>query len=189
MVFNDTFVQDVALVKVAVVIPAFQAANSIGDVILGIPTWVRVIVVVDDGSSDGTATLVAAAAVSDERIRLLRHTSNLGVAASMVSGIRQTLDLDIEIIVKMDSDGQMSPIDLPAMLSPLIYGHADCAKGNRFRDFQALRQMPAVRRVGNLLLSFLCKAAVGYWNLFDPTNGFVATTRPRVSNRSSTART
>src|SRR4030095_16338280 len=50
----------------------------------------------------------------------------------------------------------------------------DYSKGNRFRDFQALRQMPALRRIGNLALSFCTKAACGYWNCFDPTNGFVA---------------
>jgi hypothetical protein len=59
-------------------------------------------------------------------------------------------------------------------LTPLIIGKADYAKGNRFRDFASLRKMPITRRVGNMALGFLAKAATGYWNLFDPTNGFVA---------------
>ena len=58
--------------------------------------------------------------------------------------------------------------------TPLIDGSADYTKGNRFRDFQAVRAMPFVRRIGNVALSFLSKAATGYWHCFDPTNGFVA---------------
>jgi hypothetical protein len=54
---------------------------------------------------------------------------------------------------------------------------ADASKGNRFRDFRTLQSMPWVRRIGNVLLSFLCKLATGYWTVFDPTNGFVALRR------------
>jgi dolichol-phosphate mannosyltransferase len=63
---------------------------------------------------------------------------------------------------------------LPRLLSSLISGQADYVKGNRFRDFQAIRQMPPLRRVGNLVLSFLAKAATGYWHSFDATNGYLA---------------
>ena len=63
---------------------------------------------------------------------------------------------------------------MPALLAPLIRGQADYAKGNRFRDFQSLQKMPLIRRVGNMGLGFLTKAATGYWNMFDPTNGYVA---------------
>ena len=68
----------------------------------------------------------------------------------------------------------MDPAHIPALVKPLILGKADYVKGNRFRDFQSLQQMPIVRRVGNLGLSFLTKAATGYWGIFDPTNGFFA---------------
>ena len=68
----------------------------------------------------------------------------------------------------------MDAVHLPALLAPLVYKQADYTKGNRFRDFQALRVMLPLRRFGNIALGFLTKAATGYWNLFDPTNGFVA---------------
>jgi len=68
----------------------------------------------------------------------------------------------------------MDPGHIPALLTPLIQGKADYVKGNRFRDFESLRQMPVIRRLGNLGLSFLAKAATGYWNIFDPTNGYFA---------------
>jgi hypothetical protein len=68
----------------------------------------------------------------------------------------------------------MDPVHLPELLVPLLLQQADYTKGNRFRDFQALQKMPPLRRAGNIALGFLTKAATGYWNLFDPTNGFVA---------------
>jgi dolichol-phosphate mannosyltransferase len=68
----------------------------------------------------------------------------------------------------------MDPVHIPALLTPLITGEADYTKGNRFRDFISLQQMPFIRRIGNLGLSFLTKAATGYWNIFDPTNGYFA---------------
>ena len=63
---------------------------------------------------------------------------------------------------------------LPELVAPLLRAEADYAKGNRFRDLAALARMPPLRRAGNMALSFLVKAATGYWHCFDPTNGFVA---------------
>lgn len=160
--------------KIAVVIPVYRAENEIQSVLLGIPRFVRHIIVVDDASPDSSAELVTAAAKKDKRITLVRHEKNQGVGGAMVSGFKQALTLGTEIVIKVDGDGQMDPHYLPALLTPLIEGDADYAKGNRFRDFKSLQQMPLVRRIGNLGLSFLTKAATGYWNLFDPTNGYFA---------------
>jgi hypothetical protein len=92
----------------------------------------------------------------------------------MRTGFHKALELGAQIVVKVDGDGQMDLDHLPEMLIPLIEGRADYSKGNRFHDFQALQQMPLIRRVGNMGLSFLTKGATGYWNIFDPTNGFIA---------------
>jgi dolichol-phosphate mannosyltransferase len=92
----------------------------------------------------------------------------------MITGFKKSLELGAQVIVKVDGDGQMDTARLPALLTPLIEGKAEYAKGNRFRGFGSLEQMPFIRRVGNLGLSFLTKAATGYWNCFDPTNGFFA---------------
>ena len=92
----------------------------------------------------------------------------------MVSGFRKAIELNAQIIVKIDGDGQMSEHDLRPLLEPLVLGKADFTKGNRFHDFVALRTMPLSRQIGNMGLSFLVKAATGYWNCFDPTNGFLA---------------
>jgi hypothetical protein len=78
------------------------------------------------------------------------------------------------VTIKIDGDNQMDSAYIPQLLRPILQGAADYTKGNRFRDFQALKQMPVIRRIGNLGLSFCIKAASGYWNIFDPTNGFIA---------------
>jgi len=160
--------------NVVVVIPAYNAADTVVGVLRQLPPWLSMIVVVDDGSSDATAERVRECATEDDRITLVRHSANRGLSAAMATGFACALDAEADYIVKMDSDGQMRAEDLPKLLEPLIAGRADYAKGNRFRDFATLRQMPLVRLVGNVVLSFAAKAATGYWNLFDPTNGFVA---------------
>lgn len=160
--------------NLAVVIPAYRTEKEILAVLQGIPTFIRYIIVVDDASPDSSADLVTAAAKKNRRILLVRHAKNQGVGGAMVTGFKKALELGAEIVIKLDGDGQMDPQYIPALITPLITGEADYAKGNRFRDFDALRQMPIVRRIGNLGLSFLTKAATGYWNIFDPTNGYFA---------------
>jgi glycosyltransferase involved in cell wall biosynthesis len=159
---------------IAAVIPAYRVEREIESVLHRLPSYLKYIIVVDDASPDHTGDLVAALAKRDRRLVLLRHAQNRGVGGAMVSGFRKALELGARIVVKIDGDGQMDIDNLPDLLTPLILGRADYTKGNRFRDFAALRQMPWIRRVGNLGLGFLTKAATGYWNLFDPTNGFLA---------------
>ena len=158
----------------AVVIPCYRVVTAIQAVITSLPAQVQYIIVVDDASPDQTAQVVEQLAAVDERIILLRHTHNQGVGGAMLTGFRKALELGAEVVVKVDGDGQMDAAHLPALVAPILAGQADYTKGNRFRDFQALQRMPAIRRFGNMALGFLTKAATGYWNLFDPTNGYVA---------------
>ncbi|MBN8582782.1 MAG: glycosyltransferase family 2 protein [Anaerolineae bacterium] len=160
--------------NITVVIPSYRTESEILSVLKGLPAFVRHIIVVDDASPDASASVVLAAAKKDKRITLVRHEKNQGVGGAMITGFKTALTLGTDIVIKLDGDGQMDTQYIPALLEPLVLGEADYAKGNRFRDFQALQQMPLVRRVGNLGLSFLTKAATGYWNLFDPTNGYFA---------------
>jgi glycosyltransferase involved in cell wall biosynthesis len=159
---------------IAAVIPAYKVERDLKAVLRGLPSYIKHIVVVDDASPDSSGEIAAEAAKDDGRIVLIRHSKNQGVGGAMLSGFRKALELGAQIAIKLDGDGQMDPKYIPALVAPLIQGKADYVKGNRFRDFQALRKMPFVRRVGNLGLSFLAKAATGYWNIFDPTNGFFA---------------
>jgi len=160
--------------NIAVVIPCYRVEPEIGAVLAAVPRYVRHILVIDDASPDRTAEIVADAAKSDSRIELIRHAKNLGVGGALKTGFARALELGAQVVVKLDGDGQMDATHLPDLLVPLLKGQADYTKGNRFRDFQALQRMPLVRRIGNMGLGFLAKVATGYWNLFDPTNGYVA---------------
>ena len=159
---------------IAAVIPCYRVEREIQSVLRTIPSYIKHIIVVDDASPDSTADIVAAAGKADDRILLIQHPSNQGVGGAMVTGYRKALDLDAQVVVKIDGDGQMDMGHLTKLLQPLIDGKADYTKGNRFRDFKSLQQMPFIRRVGNMGLAFLAKAATGYWHIFDPTNGFNA---------------
>ncbi len=161
-------------VVITVVIPAYNVAGHILEVLATIPEYIHKIVVVLDAPTDDSAQVVGQAAGQDGRISVVSHENNKGVGGAMVSGFARALELGSNIIVKMDGDAQMDPGQLPGLLMPLLTGQADVTKGNRFYDFVALRQMPLIRLVGNLSLSFVVKAVVGYWKCFDPTNGFIA---------------
>lgn len=157
---------------IAVVIPAYFAEASIGNVIGGIPAYVAFIIVVDDGSADSTGKVVAQ--LRDPRVCLITHSANRGVGAATMTGFAKARELGATIIVKMDSDGQMDPAYLPRLIRPIASGEADACKGNRFLLRREIARMPLVRRLGNLGLSFMTKGASGYWNIFDPTNGYIA---------------
>ena len=159
---------------IAAVIPCYRVEREIQSVLKTVPSYVKHIIVVDDASPDSTADLVNASAKNDPRVVLIRHSVNRGVGGAMLTGYQKALEIGAQIVVKIDGDGQMDMHHLPALLKPLIDGQADYTKGNRFRDFKSLQKMPLLRRIGNMGLAFLAKAATGYWNLFDPTNGFSA---------------
>ncbi len=158
--------------RIAVVIPAYCEEKSIGQVIMGLPEWVDQIVVVDDASTDQTATAVSQ--IADPRVVLIRHTHNQGVGSATITGFKKALDMRGDILIKMDGDGQMDPRHILNLLDPLVDGIADYSKGNRFRSVEMLREMPFVRLLGNAALTFMVKLASGYWHIFDPQNGFVA---------------
>ncbi len=161
-------------VHVAAVLPAYNVEQELGGVLRSLPALFTTIIVVDDGSRDETGAVADRYAELDRRITVVHHESNRGVGAAMVTGFRAAIDSGADIVVKIDADGQMPLWLVPELIAPLIRGEADYTKGNRFRDFAAVRAMPLARRVGNVALSFLAKAATGYWRSFDPTNGFLA---------------
>jgi hypothetical protein len=91
------------------------------------------------------------------------------------------LDLGADVCVVMAGDGQMDPAYLPALLEPIAAGRALFTKANRFHGRGSFAGMPRMRVVGNIALSFLTKAASGYWNLFDPQNGYTAIHRDALA--------
>lgn len=160
--------------RIRIIIPAYNTQMSIREVCIALPDWVDHIVIVNDQSSDKTPDIVQMLKAEQARIDIVDLQKNLGVGGAMKRGYQEALSQGADIIVKMDSDGQMDPAYLPQLLAPIISGNANYTKGNRFLHTTELKQMPFIRRLGNLGLSFMTKAATGYWNIFDPTNGYTA---------------
>lgn len=158
--------------KIAVVIPCYRVSRHLGGVLRAIGPEVSRIYVVDDACPEGSAEL--AECLADARVQVLRHAQNQGVGGAVMTGYQAALQEGMDIIVKVDGDGQMPPALIPHFVAPLLAGEADYAKGNRFFDLEAVRAMPGLRLFGNAVLSFMAKLSTGYWQLFDPTNGYTA---------------
>lgn len=159
--------------RIAVVVPCYKVRDSILEVIAGIPADVEAIHVVDDACPSGSGLLVQADC-SDPRVVVHFNPVNLGVGGAVMAGYRAAMAAGADVVVKMDGDGQMDPDALPQLVAPILRGDADYAKGNRFYDLSQIGRMPRVRIAGNAALSFLTKISSGYWDLFDPTNGYTA---------------
>jgi dolichol-phosphate mannosyltransferase len=159
--------------RTAVVIPSYRVTRHILGVIQGIGPEVERIYVVDDCCPDGSGSFVEREN-SDPRVRVLRNRENLGVGGAVMHGYREAVADGMDVVVKMDGDGQMDPAMLPRLIRPIIERRADYTKGNRFYDLAQIHRMPAVRLFGNAVLSFMAKLSTGYWGTFDPTNGYTA---------------
>jgi glycosyltransferase involved in cell wall biosynthesis len=166
----------------SVVIPCYNVASHIEEVIRTLPSLISWIIVVNDCSKDDTDKILMRLKQENEKMIYIRHDVNQGVGGAMISGYKKSMELNSDVVLKMDGDGQMDPLYIPDLINPIMQDKADFTKGNRFRDFKALRAMPLSRRIGNLGLSFLIKGASGYWNVFDPTNGFTAIKKETLMN-------
>lgn len=159
--------------KISVVIPSYKVINHIIDVINGIGPEVSRIYVVDDCCPEGTGAFVKRNS-KDSRVVVIFHKENQGVGGAVMTGYVAAINDGMEVIVKVDGDGQMDPDLIPLFVAPILAGEADYTKGNRFFDLEEIRAMPKIRLFGNAVLSFMTKISSGYWNLFDPTNGYTA---------------
>lgn len=159
--------------KIAVVIPCYKVKMHILEVLGNIGPEVHKIYCVDDASPDDTGDWIEGQC-DDPRVILLRHEENLGVGAATLSGYRAAIDDGADVIVKIDGDGQMNTDLIRMFIEPVLSGRADYSKGNRFYNLENTHEMPTIRIVGNACLSFLTKISSGYWNIFDPTNGYTA---------------
>ncbi len=159
--------------RIAVVIPCYRVVAAIAEVIGGIGPEVERIYVVDDGCPDGSGDFVERDN-RDPRVRVLRNSTNQGVGGAVMHGYREAVAEGMDVIVKMDGDGQMDARMLGRLVRPILDGRADYTKGNRFYDLARIGRMPPLRLFGNSALSFMAKFSTGYWGMFDPANGYTA---------------
>jgi glycosyltransferase involved in cell wall biosynthesis len=136
---------------VAVVLPAYNEAAMIATVIGNIPRQIGSCavtpIVVDDGSSDATADAARGAGAY-----VLRHMANLGVGAATITGLKAAMQLDVDVIVTMDADGQHDPADIARLVHSLIDGQFDVVIGSRMMNSAG---MPISRIGANLLLNLV----------------------------------
>ena len=159
--------------KISVVIPCYKVKKHILTVIRDMIPEIDKIYIVDDCCPQHSGQYVEDNS-TDPRVTVLKNPENQGVGGAVMTGYVAAIADGMDIIVKVDGDGQMDPSLIPSFVFPIINGEADYTKGNRFFDLEEIRQMPKIRLFGNAALSFMTKLSSGYWDLFDPTNGFTA---------------
>lgn len=161
---------------VAVVIPSFRVKAHILPLLAPIGPEVRHVFVVDDACPEGSGNHVLENCTDSRVVEF--HAVNQGVGGAVITGYQQALAVQADIVIKLDGDGQMDPALIPQFAAPIAQGYGGYVKGNRFYNPEDLRSMPLMRLVGNAGLSFMTKLSSGYWNIFDPTNGYTAISAP-----------
>jgi glycosyltransferase involved in cell wall biosynthesis len=159
---------------VAVVIPAYNEEELIGQTLKSIPQFVDRIICVNDCSKDGTAAIIKEMAQGEGRIELIEHEHNQGVGGAIITGYKRARDSAIDITVVMAADGQMDPKDLVPIIEPVASGTADYTKGNRLFFGDSWDMIPHYRYLGNSFLSLMTKIASGYWHIADSQSGYTA---------------
>lgn len=131
--------------RMLVVIPAYNEQGSIRSVVVGVRETLpdADVLVVDDGSSDHTMAEAEAAGA-----RVVRHPFNLGIGATVQTGLRLACEEDYDVVLRLDGDGQHNPADLPSLLDTLHDGRADAVFGSRFLGADQAMAIPFARRLG-----------------------------------------
>jgi glycosyltransferase involved in cell wall biosynthesis len=160
--------------KIGVVVPAFDEEKLIRQVLETMPPFVDRIIVVDDCSDDRTRSEVQFSRENDPRIVLIGHGHNQGVGRAIATGYQRAKEEGLDAVAVMGGDAQMDPQDLLQILTPVVRGEVDYAKGNRLFRVDSWRSIPHLRYLGNSMLSLLTKVASGYWHVADSQCGYAA---------------
>ncbi|MDH3217258.1 MAG: glycosyltransferase family 2 protein [Candidatus Krumholzibacteria bacterium] len=151
--------------KIAVVVPAFNAARHltavIDDICRTIPA--QQIIVVDDGSTDETSDKARKAGVN-----VVEHTVNQGKGAALSSGAKKAVEMGMDYVVTLDADGQHDPAEIPKFIEHAQKTGADIILGNRMKD---RKDMPFIRVFANRATSAFVSLRTGK-NIPDSQNGY-----------------
>lgn len=165
--------------KLIVVVPAYNEQETIQETITSIKAAdddIRkagcelLVYVVNDGSTDKTASLAQAAGAD----RIIKHKVNLGLGAAVRSGLAAAKKDGADIAVKFDADRQHDPNDIVHLIEPIMNDEADIVYGNRFDRIEY--NMPLVRKTGNKIFTKLMGMLTG-WPLKDSQPGIFAVNR------------
>jgi glycosyltransferase involved in cell wall biosynthesis len=153
-------------------IPAYNEEIAIGSVVLRAKKHVDAVLVIDDGSSDATADVAASAGAT-----VLRHGKNQGKGIAIRDAFLKARELEADILVCLDADGQHNPDEIPRLLDPIRKGEADMVIGSRFLTIRS--RIPAYRRAGQEFLNFLTNR-VSHSDVTDSQSGFRAFSRTAI---------
>lgn len=158
--------------KIIAIIPAYNEENSIIGIIDDVLNYCENVIVINDSSTDNTQDLLNG--YDNENLIIIENKKTLGIGGSMKKGIKKALELEPNIIIKIDGDGQHKPEDIPKFLKMFEEGKYDLIKGNRFFDIKSLEKMPKIKMFGNLITTNIQKIVSGNYSISDPNNGFLA---------------
>ncbi len=159
--------------EIGIIIPCYKCGKRAIKVVEESLKRSNLVVVIDDNCPLKTGAIINSA-FNDKKLKIIYNQKNLGVGGATKIGINWLIKKNCQIIVKIDGDGQMDPVYINDLIKPIIDKKAEFVKGNRFNSIETVLAMPKIRLFGNLGLSFLTKLSTGYWELFDPTNGYIA---------------
>lgn len=153
-------------------IPAYNEEIAIGSVILRTKKYVDLVLVIDDGSTDATS-IVAKMAGAD----VIQHEKNLGKGAALECAFRRAKQLDADILICLDGDGQHNPDEIPRLLDAIKNEDADMIIGSRF--LKAGNSVPVYRRIGQKVLNSLTNS-ISATKVTDSQSGFRAFSKKAI---------
>ncbi|KXS46284.1 MAG: family 2 glycosyl transferase [Methanohalophilus sp. T328-1] len=163
------------MIKLVVMIPAYNEENTIGKVVREIPAKINgidqiEILVINDGSEDRTVE----EALNAGAHRIMSHKTNLGLAKSFRDGLNEALSIGADIIVNTDADFQYNQTEIPKLIEPILQEQADIVIGDR--QIEKLDHMPKGKYFGNKIATWVTRRATG-WPVKDAQTGFRAFSR------------
>ena len=165
--------------KKLVIIPTYNEVENIEKIIATVSDIEGDyhILVIDDGSPDGTADAVRSIQKQcPDRIFLIERSGKLGLGTAYVAGFKWALEHDYDYIFEMDADFSHNPADLPRLLAACVEGGADMSVGSRYCDGINVVNWPMGRILISYCASIYVRTVLGF-RIFDSTAGFVCYSR------------
>lgn len=160
--------------KISVVIPVYNVGETIINFLSKIPDYVDKIYLIDDCCPLGTGEIAKKSSLSPSKLTIIFNKKNLGVGGAVKVGYEKCLSDKSDVVIKIDGDNQMDPAQIEKLVEPILSMNIDYCKGNRFLKMLEIENYPSIRFYGNIFLSFMSKLSSGYWDIYDPVNGFTA---------------
>jgi len=169
------------MMKLVVIVPAFNEEKTIGELILGIPRKISgfdkvEVLVINDGSDDKTVD-VAMNAGAD---KIINHTTNMGMGATFMTGIRNCIGMNADVGVIIDADLQFDPEDIPKLTVPILNNQLDVTLGSRWLHGE-VKGIPKRKLIGNKMFTKVISAVAGQ-KFTDTQSGFVAYSKEALIN-------